>query len=354
MAIPSGLQLLWYALPIILAAAVLSAALMVLLRPVLTQYALARPNARSSHRKPTPQGGGIAVVSASVGVFLVCGLALLPSAGENTTQLLQIALATVLIAIVGALDDVRDLRISVRLPLQALSVILVVSALSTDVRVIPQLPLWFERSLLVISGIYFVNIVNFMDGIDWITVAEVVPITFGVAIIGVLGALPWHATLIALTLLGAMVGFAPFNKPVAKVFLGDVGSLPIGLLVGFLLVLVAAAGHLIAAILLPLYYLADATFTLGRRVIARERFWLAHRSHFYQRATNCGFSVIEIDVRIFAVNLVLVLLAVSTVVAQSRAIDVTALILGSCLVAWLLFHFSCSKRIAGSDPADFE
>ena len=74
-----------------------------------------------------------------------------------------------------------------------------------------------------------------------------------------LGALPAHATVVALALCGALIGFAPFNRPVARIFLGDVGSLPIGLLLGWLLVLLAGSGHLAAAMMLPLYYLADAT-----------------------------------------------------------------------------------------------
>jgi hypothetical protein len=99
--------------------------------------------------------------------------------------------------------------------------------------------------------------------------------------------------------------------------------------------------------LLPLYYLADATLTLGRRMIAGERFWHAHRSHYYQRATDGGFSVIEIDARIFAVNVGLVLLAVSTVVAASWVVDVVALTAGGCLVGWLLRSFARGKRRAG-------
>ena len=106
----------------------------------------------------------------------------------------------------------------------------------------------------------------------------------------------------ALALLGAMIGFAPFNRPVARLFLGDVGSLPIGLLLGWLLLLLAGHGHLAAALLLPLYYLADATITLGQRLHAGERVWEAHRSHFYQRATARGFTVLEVVARVFVVN----------------------------------------------------
>ena len=73
---------------------------------------------------------------------------------------------------------------------------------------------------------------------------------------------------VAAALLGAIVGFAPFNKPVARLFLGDVGSLPMGLLLGWLLLQLAGEGHVAAAVILPLYYLLDATITLARRLQA--------------------------------------------------------------------------------------
>ena len=141
---------------------------------------------------------------------------------------------------------------------------------------------------------WFVNLVNFMDGLDWMTVAETVPITAALAVIGILGVLPWQETVISLALCGATIGFAFFNRPVAKLFLGDVGSLPIGLLLGWLLLVLAGSGGRTAAVLLPLYYLADSTITLLRRAANGEPVWQAHRSHFYQRATDRGFHVIDV------------------------------------------------------------
>jgi len=76
----------------------------------------------------------------------------------------------------------------------------------------------------LLAGLWFVNLVNFMDGLDWMTVAEVVPITCQMIVFGSLGEFPASSTIVAAALCGAMVGFAPFNRPVAKVFLGDVGA----------------------------------------------------------------------------------------------------------------------------------
>ena len=141
-----------------------------------------------------------------------------------------------------------------------------------------------------------------------------------------------------------MLGFAPYNKPVAKLFLGDVGSLPIGLMLGWLLLTLAGSGHWAAALLLPLYYLADATITLLRRIAAGEQFWLAHRTHFYQRAGDRGFTVPEIVARVFAVNLLLAALAILTVVVPAPTISLIALIAGVVAVSALLAILSRERR----------
>jgi UDP-N-acetylmuramyl pentapeptide phosphotransferase/UDP-N-acetylglucosamine-1-phosphate transferase len=137
-----------------------------------------------------------------------------------------------------------------------------------------------------------------------------------------------------------MLGFAPFNRPVAKVFLGDVGSLPIGLLLGWCLLQLAYSQLFAAALLLPLYYLADATVTLLRRMIRREPFWAAHRSHFYQRATDNGFSVLRVVSEVFALNVGLAVLAIASTRAQSAVIDVISTTVGGLGVALVMYRFS--------------
>ncbi len=324
---------------IVVSAAIATAALLALLRPMLVRVALAAPNARSSHRQPTPQGGGVAVVAATIAIsaIAVFGFAFSPDVAE---RLLPVLGAVLLLAAVGCLDDIFSLGTVPRLLVQGIAVGIVLVALPADMRVLPWLPEWLERGLLFVGGVAFVNLVNFMDGIDWMMVVEVVPITAGVALIGVLEPLPAEAVPVALALGGAMIGFAPFNRPVARLFLGDVGSLPIGLLVGWLLVLVASAGHLAAAVLLPLYFIADATVTMLRRLRAGERLWEAHRTHFYQRASDNGFSTMQIVARVFAVNVVLVALAVVSVVVASRAVCIGAVAAGCTLVAWMMASFT--------------
>ncbi len=325
---------------IIACAAALTAALILWLRPWLLRYAMARPNARSSHTAPTPQGGGIAVIAA----FLVVASASLFAASlwsaDMSTGVAAVFAATALISVLGAVDDIRPIDVIPRLLIQTLAVAIVIATLPPDFQMTAFLPWWIERLLLVLAGIWFVNLVNFMDGLDWITVAEFVPLTGGLVLLGAMGALPAYAVVCALALLGALIGFAPFNRPVARLFLGDVGSLPLGLVAGWLLALLADKGYLAAAILLPLYYLMDATITLFRRLARGERIWLAHRSHFYQCATDNGFTVSQVVAHVFAVNIALIGLAALCVRINTPAAEIAALVAGVLVVSWLLMRFS--------------
>ena len=319
---------------VLIAAIATSAGLIVVLRPLLARYALARPNARSSHRIPTPQGAGIAVISATLLVASVY------AAWANVAIPPALVIATIVIALVGLADDIVSLPVLVRLALQAACVGAVVFTAPETARIVPALPLPLERGLILLAGVWFVNLVNFMDGLDLMTVAEVVPVTAALLLLGLLGDLSWPAALIATALCGAMLGFAPFNRPVAKVFLGDVGSLPIGLLLGWCLLELAWQGQPAAALLLPAYYLVDSTITLFRRIARREQFWSAHRSHFYQRATDNGFTVAQVIGEVFVLNLVLALLAVVTVRAGSTAAAIACLLAGAIAIAFVLRRFS--------------
>jgi UDP-N-acetylmuramyl pentapeptide phosphotransferase/UDP-N-acetylglucosamine-1-phosphate transferase len=230
-----------------------------------------------------------------------------------------------------------SLQAAPRLAVQCIAIGAIIVALPADLQMLPHLPRWLEHSCLFVGGLWFVNLVNFMDGIDWMTVGEFVPAAGAFVLLGVAGEVDLPATLLAAALLGAIAGFAPFNKPVAQLFLGDVGSLPMGLLLGWLLLQLAAEGHLAAAFILPLYYLSDASITLIRRAARAEPFWQAHRTHFYQRAIANGFTVPQVVARIFCANIALAVLALSTFAVPG--IGWLALMAAAGIVAWLLAAF---------------
>jgi UDP-N-acetylmuramyl pentapeptide phosphotransferase/UDP-N-acetylglucosamine-1-phosphate transferase len=327
---------------IVVIAATICAGLIIALYPWLQRNALVKPNARSSHRIPTPQGGGIAVIAATL-VGIGVGLKFFPFGALVDSPLPVILVVAVLMACVGAIDDIHPLPVGPRLFLQVAMVAGVIYTLPDQLRIVSMLPWWIERLLLLVGGLWFVNLVNFMDGLDCMTVAEVLPLAAALVTIGTAGALPPYGTVVALALGGAMIGFAFFNRPPARIFLGDVGSLPIGLLLGWLLLLTAGGGHLVAALIMPLYYLADATITLLRRVIRGEPIWQAHRTHFYQRATDRGFTITGVIARVFVVNLGLCSLAILTVLVPGGPSDIVALLGGLMLVAWLLIALAQGK-----------
>ncbi|MGQ3283807.1 glycosyl transferase [Bosea sp. (in: a-proteobacteria)] len=320
-------------------AAAVSALLCVLLRPLLVRYALARPNARSSHRIPTPQGGGIAVLG---GLFAALGLtlAILPPV-PGLGSLAFVVAASAALAVVGAWDDIRPLSPGLRLGLQALCVAVVIVYAAPDIRLFPAaLPLAVERLLALLAGIWFVNLTNFIDGLDWITVAGFVPLAGALALACALGIVDPATGALAAALCGGLIGFAPFNKPVARLFLGDVGSLPIGLLGAYLLYRLAGNGALAAALILSLYPVADATLTLLRRLARRERVWEAHRSHFYQQATTNGHAVLAVVTQVAGLNLALVLLAGLTLLLPALWAQLACLAAAVLLTARLLRRFA--------------
>jgi len=327
------------ALVIPVVAALICAGLIALLRPLLQLYALARPNARSSHITPTPQGGGIAVIAATAIAAALTGLLGAPYPGNTIPIVLMVAF---FLAAVGMIDDLRPIPVVPRLALQLAAVTLLFVALPSQPRILEAVPVSLERALLIVGMLWFINLVNFMDGLDWMTVAEMLPMTATLAGFAFFGEAPPDILPITLALAGALLGFAPFNRPVARLFLGDVGSLPIGLLTGWCLLELASHQHFAAALLLPLYYIADATITLFRRLANGERFWDAHRSHFYQRATDNGFRVRQVIAEVFLLNVLLAGLATVSIAIPSTGVNLATLALGTIAVMTLLVRFSRS------------
>ena len=185
-----------------IAAFMLSTALIVGSRTVLVRYAMAHPNARSSHRNPTPQGGGIGVIGATI--IVAGGVALIfPETLGDSRRFFSLFASVIGLAVLGFIDDIRPMNAMPRMILQIAAAALVVSTLPADFRIVPGLPWWLERTCILIGCVWFINLVNFMDGIDWMTVAEIVPITAGLGIFGLLGTFPRDATVVAIALFGA-------------------------------------------------------------------------------------------------------------------------------------------------------
>ena len=264
---------------------------------------LDRPNKRSLHERPIPRGGGIAVVSA-----IVLGWLALIAIGAVPWLLTAALLGAVLLAGVSWLDDLYDVPPLARLAVQFVAVLFGLLAI-TPARAMFQgwLPIWLDLPLTAVVWLWFVNLFNFMDGSDGLAGSEAVMIGIGLALFALTGAGddPGLAALAAM-IAAAALGFLVWNWAPARIFLGDVGSVPLGYLLGFLLLLVASRGHWRIALILPLYFLVDATVTLLRRLLRGERVWQAHREHFYQRAVQRGLGHAYVAMRVIAADLALV------------------------------------------------
>lgn len=272
------------------------------LRELRRRAILDRPNQRSSHVRPTARGGGLGAVP----VVLVAWAVI--AAGDPALIGLGFVLpSALLLALVSWIDDLRGLSAAVRLLAQIVAVMAGLAAVPSDTLVFNGiLPLPVDRLLAGLFWLWFVNLFNFMDGIDGISGVELVSIGGGLALVATLAGSLDGIALLAMSLVGGAAGFLVWNWPPARVFLGDVGSVPLGYLCGWLLIQAAFAGLWWAVAILPLYYLTDATITLLRRLFRGERIWEAHREHFYQRAVQAGLSHGQVTARILATNLVLI------------------------------------------------
>ena len=260
------------------------------------------PNQRSSHQHPTPRGGGIAVVAVIAMCWSVPAL--------NSPIAAALLVGALLLAIVSWIDDLKTVKIIVRLSAQFAAVILGLFFLDNEGYLLQGLaPKWLDRVFAALVWVWFINLFNFMDGIDGIASIETMIISFGLTILSVtspsIAPEPW----LSLSILGVATGFLKSNWPPAKLFLGDVGSIPLGYILGGLLLLVAMRGAWQVALILPLYFLLDSTITLCRRLLRLEPIWHAHKEHFYQQAVSAGKSHAEVTTAVAILGLTLVGLA---------------------------------------------
>jgi UDP-N-acetylmuramyl pentapeptide phosphotransferase/UDP-N-acetylglucosamine-1-phosphate transferase len=275
-----------------------------------------QPNERSSHERPVPRGGGIAVMGLVLPSWLL--LSLFSGIFE---EVWPVALAALVLALLSFLDDVRGLHQLPRFAGHVAAVVLGLALLPADALLFDGwLPFWADRVVTGLAWVWFINLFNFMDGIDGITGMETVTVCGGLAL-GLLilahnaGGDATHAPMAAV-LAGAAAGFLVLNWHPAKLFLGDVGSVPLGYLLGWLLVWTACvAGLWWLALLLPLYYWADATTTLVRRGLRGEKVWRAHREHAYQIAVQAGGSHAEVVGLLAVLNAALIALAILALLA---------------------------------------
>jgi UDP-N-acetylmuramyl pentapeptide phosphotransferase/UDP-N-acetylglucosamine-1-phosphate transferase len=290
------------------------------------------PSDRGMHAVPVPSGAGVAIVSTTL---LLWPLWRTPAVSDD----IVLALTLTAVALVSWIDDRRGLSPALRLATHAAAVTLLLVWLGPEQRILPGLPPGIERALLGLAWLWFINLFNFMDGIDGLAGAEAVAVAVGYALVvtAASGGSTW--TQLALIVAAAAAGYLFWNWHPAKVFMGDTGSITLGLLLGWLMIDLAFRGLWAAGVILPLYFVADATITLARRLARGESPWLPHRQHAYQRAVLAGTLPSVVVLRATAANAALVVLALISIPYPVFAITVSA-----GIVAVLLGHLERSAK----------
>jgi Fuc2NAc and GlcNAc transferase len=306
------------------------------------------PNERSSHITPTPRGGGIAFVATSLIGFLL----LLLNNALNGTELLALCCAGSIVAIAGHLDDRQKISgATVRLVLHAISAIILIIGVG-----IPSELALFERTvntgivgsiLGVVYLVWLLNLFNFMDGTDGIAASEAIFVVLAGAFLNYHVLSDANHSAVAVVLAASTFGFILYNWSPAKIFMGDVGSGFLGIVIGgFSLIAANQDPELLWVwIILLAVFVSDATVTLIRRLLRKQKLHVAHRSHAYQHLAIRLNSHAKVALLVLAVNIAW-LLPIAFLVADKQLAGTTGVIIAyvPLLIAALAFG-------AGKDSA---
>ena len=306
------------------------------------------PNERSSHLTPTPRGGGLSFVATSIVGFLLLTL----NSTIDRADLLALCCAGIIVAIAGHLDDRQKISgATIRLGFHALGAIILIVGIG-----FPSQISLFDRTvdtgiigsiLGVLYLVWLLNLFNFMDGTDGIAASEAIFVCVAGAILNfhVLSDINFSAA--AIILASCTFGFLLYNWSPAKIFMGDVGSGYLGITIGGLSLMAAKQQHelLWVWIILLAVFVSDATITLIRRLLRKQKPHVAHRSHAYQHLAIRFNSHAKVSLLLLAVNIVW-LLPIAFFVANKQFAGTTGVV-----VAYVPLIVAALVLGAGKDSA---
>lgn len=308
------------------------------------------PNERSSHSKPTPRGGGL-----SISLSLILGIVWLSYFDMLTIQItFAFFLSVFIIAFTGWLDDHRDIPFYWRVVMYSVAslVLLFETGGLESIRigdVIIEMPLIMGYIITFLGIVWLTNLYNFMDGTDALASIQAICASLfaGWMLYQNEG---YELAMICFIIAASCLGFLYWNRPPAKIFMGDVGSCVLGFMFAMLSLLSDLAGLLpvyIWCILLSLF-ICDATFTLIKRIVGREKWYQAHRSHAYQRLVQMGMSHGRLALLVFIINVLLLWPAAYLAYnypVYSLAISIWIIVLMFILWGWVQFFLNQAPRL---------
>lgn len=260
---------------------------------------VAQPNERSSHARPTPHGGGVPLLVAfSIGM-LATGYLYLDWPG----QYYAIAMVAQLLMVLGVVDDLLDLAVGLRMAVYGVVCLWITGVL------LQPLQLQGLAGWLVLGGTGFVvlwllNLYNFMDGIDGIAALQAILASGSAGLLAFFSSGEQVYTYCCFLLAAAHLGFLCWNWPPARLFMGDAGSVPTGLLLAALAIEGAVQGWLnpLCWLIFLAPFIADATWTLLWRMFTGQPFTRPHRLHAYQRLSRRWDSHLRVDMLLLALH----------------------------------------------------
>ncbi|MFI4959117.1 MAG: glycosyltransferase family 4 protein [Lysobacterales bacterium] len=299
---------------------------------------LDQPGQRRSHRLPTPRGGGIGIVVAML-ICLPGALWSRPSAWPLSV-ITGLLVALCLVALAGWWDDHRALPVLPRLGAQVLAVgVFSLALLMTGLS-------WWWLPLLLIGGVWSINLHNFMDGIDGLLAQQAIFVGGGLALLAWGAAQPALA-LAAATLSIAALGFWYYNRPLARIFMGDVGSGSVGLLIFAFSAMLWRQNHALLwpALILSSVFVVDASLTLLTRMCRGRRWYTAHREHLYQWLVRRGGTHARADAIYLGWNLLIAAPLAWWAWSHLRmALPITMVVYLGAAAAWLALKRRCLRR----------
>ena len=323
----------------------------------LYRYALAKnlidiPNERSSHSAPTPRGGGVAIVVSFLGALLVL----------NKTDLLSTPVCLALwgagcvVAVAGFLDDHGHIAARWRLLVHFAAAAWGLYWLGG----FPPLPVfgqtldlgWFGSLCAAVYIVWLLNLYNFMDGIDGLAGVEAITACCSGALLSWFVAPDSSAWLLSAFLATAVLGFLIWNFPPARIFMGDVGSGFLGIILALLSLQAAWIESRLLWVWLILLgvFIVDATVTLFRRVLRGEKFYQAHRSHAYQYASRILGTHRPVTLAVCAIN-IFWLMPVASLVAAGKLDGIIGLVVAYLPLLLLAYRYKAGdpQAQAGQD-----
>ncbi len=264
---------------------------------------------RPDYKKPPLKGGGVVVVMSLIICLLVADINY------------AIVFAMFMLTATSMLDELIDIFLPIRLLIQLLAVMIAINVVGIEVFG-GLFPMWLDRVITAVLWVWFINLFNLMDGMDGMSPMEMVSIGMGMCLLTVLSGhvFPDMLSIYGLIVAAAGCGFLWWNWYPAKILLGEVGAIPIGFLIGYLLLLAVAAGYSYAAVILPAYYLSDATLTTIRRIYHKRKLLVYHSDYYYLRALTSGRKPHAVVRYIFGINFLLIFQAVFSVIDPDLSI----------------------------------